>query len=182
MNATLTRLSKFVSLVLRHQPETYGLALDAHGWARVDDLLAAAARAQVPLTRELLIEVVAENDKQRFVLSEDGSVIRARQGHSVQVDLQFVPLEPPEVLYHGTAARFLTSIRAQGLLPQARQHVHLSADRETATRVGARHGKPAILVVASGALHQAGHAFYRSENGVWLTAAVPVAYIAFPEA
>lgn len=181
MDHSLVRLSKFVSLVLRHQPQQYGLALDEHGWAQIDDLIAAANRAGVPLTHESLREVVAQNDKQRFAISENGRAIRARQGHSVNVDLELSPLEPPPQLYHGTAERFVPSIRAQGLLRRSRQYVHLSSDVATATRVGRRHGKAVVLTVESGAMHRDGYRFYRSENGVWLVDSVPVAYLGFPQ-
>jgi putative RNA 2'-phosphotransferase len=180
MDTQLVRFSKFISLVLRHQPQKYGLTLDAQGWAQINDLVAAANRAGVPLTRDLLLQVVARNDKQRFAISEDGTAIRARQGHSVTVDLELPALEPPAQLYHGTAERFLPSIREQGLLRRSRQHVHLSPDVATAIRVGQRHGRPVVLTVQSGAMHRDGHLFYRSENGVWLVDAVPVAYLVFP--
>lgn len=180
MDPQLVRLSKFISLVLRHQPQKYGLRLDERGWARVDDLIAAANRAGVPLTRELLLQVVAQNDKQRFAISEDGTAIRARQGHSFPVDLGLSPVAPPPQLYHGTAERFLASIRRQGLLRRSRQHVHLSPDVDTAIKVGQRHGRPVVLTVESGAMHRDGYQFYRSENGVWLVEAVPAAYLVFP--
>jgi putative RNA 2'-phosphotransferase len=181
MDAQLISLSKFVSLVLRHQPQKYGLALDEHGWAQIDDLIAAAERAGVPLTRALLQQVVAQNDKQRFAISDDGRAIRARQGHSVSIDLGLVSHEPPPQLYHGTAERFLASIRDQGLLRRSRQHVHLSPDASTALKVGQRHGKPIVLTIQSGAMHADGFLFYLSENGVWLVDSVPVAYLVFPE-
>ncbi|MFN8477207.1 MAG: RNA 2'-phosphotransferase [Kouleothrix sp.] len=181
MDAQLIRFSKFISLVLRHQPQHYGLTLDAQGWATIDDLLAAANRAGVPLTHALLQQVVAQNDKQRFAISADGRAIRANQGHSIAIDLALTPREPPPLLYHGTASRFVASIRTQGLLRRSRQHVHLSPDITTATKVGLRHGSPVVLTVASGAMHRDGYQFYCSENGVWLVAAVPVAYLAFPE-
>jgi putative RNA 2'-phosphotransferase len=147
----------------------------------VDDLLAAAARAGVALDRSTLQRVVAENDKQRFALSADGLRIRASQGHSVAVELGLAPVEPPETLYHGTADRNLDSIRAQGLVSGRRTHVHLSADEATAVNVGRRHGRPVVLRVQSGEMHRAGHAFFRSDNGVWLTAAVRVEHIRFPD-
>jgi putative RNA 2'-phosphotransferase len=180
MSPDLVRLSKFLSLVLRHEPERIGISLDPQGWVAVDDLLAAAARAGKPISREQLDLVVATNDKKRFALSPDGSRIRASQGHSVEVDLALPPVVPPERLFHGTATRFLDAIRAEGLRSQSRQHVHLSPDEETAVKVGQRHGRPAILVVLAGAMHSAGHLFYRSDNGVWLTAAVPPEYLEFP--
>ena len=179
MTPPLVRISKFLSLVLRHDPGKIGLALDAAGWADVDELIAAAARAGVEIDRETLARVVAENDKQRFALSPDGRRIRANQGHSVRVDLGLEPQTPPEVLYHGTASRFVDSIRGSGLHAASRTHVHLSPDEETARRVGQRHGKPVVLPVAAGRMHRDGRAFFRSENGVWLTDAVPAEYIDF---
>ena len=176
----LVRTSKFLSLVLRHEPQRIGLALDEAGWADVDELLAAATRAGTPLDRETLERVVRENDKQRFALSPDGRRIRASQGHSVPVELGLVPETPPEVLYHGTAARFVESIRRSGLHAGGRTHVHLSSDEATALGVGRRHGSPVALRVASGDMHRAGHEFARSENGVWLTGTVPPEHIAFP--
>jgi putative RNA 2'-phosphotransferase len=124
--------------------------------------------------------VVESNDKKRFAFSPDGSSIRASQGHSVEVDLGLAPVAPPERLFHGTATRFLDAIRAEGLRPQSRRHVHLSPDEETAVKVGQRHGKPAVLLVHAGAMHRDGHVFYRSENGVWLTTVVPVGYLKIP--
>lgn len=178
MTPSLVRLSKFLSLVLRHDPGKIGLRLDEAGWASVDELIAAAARSGMAIDRETLARVVAENDKQRFALSPDGARIRASQGHSVKVDLGLAPREPPELLYHGTAARNVDSIRASGLHAASRTHVHLSADEETARRVGQRHGPPVVLTVAAGRMHRDGRAFFRSENGVWLTDAVPAEYIA----
>jgi putative RNA 2'-phosphotransferase len=123
---------------------------------------------------------VAQNDKQRFAISDDGRAIRARQGHSIDVDLQLVPLAPPPLLYHGTAERFIISIREQGLVRRSRQHVHLSPDVPTAIKVGQRHGKPVVLTVKSAAMHGDGYHFYRAENGVWLVDSVPVAFLVFP--
>lgn len=171
------RSSKFLSLVLRHEPERAGLTLDAAGWVAVDDLLRGCAAAGQPLTREQLATLVSESDKQRFALSPDGQRIHANQGHSVEVELAYAAQTPPELLYHGTATRFLASIREQGLLKGERHHVHLSADVETATKVGRRHGKPVVLRVAAGAMSAAGHVFFRSANGVWLTERVPAAFL-----
>ena len=173
-------LSRFLSYVLRHAPDSIGMTLDPQGWVAVDELLAKAAAAGKKLTRESLAAIVAENDKQRFKFSDDGLRIRANQGHSVEVDLHLPPRVPPERLFHGTATRFLESIRAQGLRPGSRQEVHLSADRETAVAVGGRHGKPVVLGVRSAAMHAAGHVFTCSDNGVWLTAAVPPEFLEFP--
>ncbi|HEX8956412.1 MAG TPA: RNA 2'-phosphotransferase [Burkholderiaceae bacterium] len=181
MNRKLISTSKFISLVLRHQPERIGLQLDAQGWAEIDELLLLAGKAGKNISRALLEEVVADNDKQRFVISEDGKRIRANQGHSVDIDLALEPAAPPAVLYHGTATRFLQSIRKQGLLHGSRQHVHLSLEHATATHVGQRHGVAAILKIDAARMHADGHPFYVSQNGVWLCGHVPVSYIAFPE-
>ena len=179
MDRDLVRISKFLSLVLRHEPEKAGLTLDPNGWVGVDEMLAGAARAGVRISPEVLRTVVETNDKKRFAFSEDGLRIRASQGHSVEVDLDLAPVVPPEVLYHGTATRFLDSIRAQGLLRQERRHVHLSGDEATAVKVGSRHGKPVVLRVRAGAMHSDGHLFFLSANGVWLTETVPPAYLEF---
>jgi putative RNA 2'-phosphotransferase len=181
MDAQLIRFSTFVSLVLRHQPQKYGLTLDNHGWAQIDELIAVANRAGVPLTRSALQQLIEQNDKQRFAVSDDGCAIRARQGHSISVDLDLVVCEPPLQLYHGTAERFVPSIRAQGLVRGSRQHVHLSPNEPTALKVGQRHGKPVVLTVESWAMHRDGYQFYHSENGVWLVDSVPVEYLVFPE-
>lgn len=170
-----------MSLVLRHQPEIIGMQLDPEGWLPIDEFIENANRHGNKLSLELLHEVVATCEKKRFSLSEDGLRIRANQGHSVpDVDLQLEPTAPPNVLFHGTVAAFLDSIREKGLLKRARNHVHLSADVETANKVGARRGKPIILNVLAHAMHQAGHKFYLSANGVWLTDAVPTQFIEFP--
>jgi len=169
--------SKLLSYVLRHRPDSIGLALDAQGWAAVDDLLARLAAAGHAVDRSLLERVVAENDKQRFAFSADRTRIRASQGHSVAVDLALDPAPPPDLLYHGTASRFLKSILATGLRAAGRHHVHLSADADTARRVGARHGFPAVLRVDAARMRADGIVFYRSDNGVWLTEAVQPRYL-----
>ncbi|HLL16042.1 MAG TPA: RNA 2'-phosphotransferase [Pyrinomonadaceae bacterium] len=177
MQSRLVRVSKFLSRVLRHQPERIGIELDRAGWVAVSDLLAACRAHNFPVTREELAEVLRENDKQRFALSEDGTRIRASQGHSVRVELGYASLAPPPVLYHGTAAHLLDSISARGLLKGRRHHVHLSADTATAAKVGARHGRPLVIEVESGRMHAEGYEFYRSDNGVWLTEHVPAKYL-----
>ena len=179
MDRELISTSKFLSLVLRHHPERIGITLDEQGWVEIDDLLAAANQSGRKLTRQLLERVIRENDKQRFAVSSDGTRIRANQGHSVEVDLGLQPIQPPNMLYHGTVARFLDSIQASGLERGSRQYVHLSPDVETARKVGQRRGKPVILVVEAGRMWQDGHSFYQSENGVWLTDAVPAEYLRF---
>jgi putative RNA 2'-phosphotransferase len=178
---TRTSLSKVLSLVLRHDPGAIGIALDAAGWTDVEALLEACGAHGRPLSREALEEVVATSPKRRFALSDDGTRIRASQGHSVEVELGYAPASPPPQLFHGTVAQALDSIRAQGLVRGERHHVHLSADEATARVVGARRGAPVLLRVDAGAMHRDGHLFYRSENGVWLTEAVPARYLGFPE-
>ncbi|MGW0565819.1 RNA 2'-phosphotransferase [Streptomyces tauricus] len=172
------KVSKYVSKHLRHQPERIGLTLDDGGWVEIDTLMAAAAAHGFPFTRGELDHVVAHNDKRRFAI--EGTRIRASQGHSVEVDLGLPSATPPAHLYHGTVARSLDAIRAEGLRPMNRHDVHLSADRETATRVGARRGRPVVLSVDAGAMSRDGHVFTVSANGVWLTAAVPPRYLRFP--
>ena len=178
---TLTQTSKFLSLVLRHRPELIGLELDEQGWCDTAELLAKVNQHGRKLTLAQLQEVVARNNKQRFAFSADGSRIRANQGHSIKVELGLQPQVPPQILFHGTVAAFLPAIRTQGLIKGKRHHVHLSADQETATKVGQRRGQPVILRVNAQAMHEAGHLFYLSENGVWLTDQVPPAYLIFPE-
>jgi putative RNA 2'-phosphotransferase len=180
VNQQLVTVSKFLSLVLRHQPQTIGITLDAEGWVAVDELLAAAARHGQAISEDQLDEVVWTNDKQRFSFSPDGSMIRANQGHSVEVNLRLEPIEPPELLLHGTVERFLASIRELGLVRGKRHHVHLSADRETAVRVAQRRGRPVILVIEAARMHREGRQFFQSANGVWLTETVPPAYLQFP--
>ncbi|MFK4146164.1 RNA 2'-phosphotransferase [Streptomyces sp. NPDC004065] len=172
------KVSKYLAKHLRHQPGRIGLVLDENGWVEIDALIAAAAAHGFPFTRQELDHVVAANDKKRFAV--DGTRIRASQGHSVRVDLALAPATPPPYLYHGTVARNLEAIRAEGLRPMNRHDVHLSPDRETATRVGARRGRPVVLSVDAGAMHRDGHVFHVSANGVWLTKAVPPRYLRFP--
>ena len=180
MKDRYTKISKFLSLVLRHEPEKIGLKLDAEGWTSVSDLLSRLTVEGRSITLEELQTVVVMNDKQRFSFSDDRTLIRANQGHSVQVRLGYEPLSPPALLYHGTAERFLASIAQHGLLKGQRHHVHLSEDTKVASEVGARYGRPVVLIVASERMNKNGHAFFRSENGVWLTEHVPVDYIQFP--
>jgi putative RNA 2'-phosphotransferase len=177
MSKGYTRTSKFLSLVLRHEPAKAGLTLDSSGWVGVDELLAGCAAAGVAITRAELAKIVAQNDKQRFAFSDNGQRIRANQGHSVEIDLKLAPAVPPEHLFHGTADRFLAQIRRHGLSKQQRHHVHLSATRETAIEVGKRHGRPVVLRVAAGEMARQGHPFYCSANGVWLTDSVPPQFL-----
>ncbi|WP_069759581.1 RNA 2'-phosphotransferase [Streptomyces sp. LUP47B] len=173
------KVSKYLSKHLRHQPERIGLTLDEAGWVEIDVLIAAATEHGFRFTRDELDHVVAANDKQRFAI--DGTRIRANQGHSIDVDLGLPPATPPPYLYHGTVARYLDAIRAEGLRPMNRHDVHLSPDRETATRVGARRGRPVVLSVDAEAMHRDGHAFHVSANGVWLTQSVQPRYLRFHE-
>jgi putative RNA 2'-phosphotransferase len=170
-------VSKFLSRHLRHAPEELGLTLEPGGWVPIDALLAGAANAGFRITREELDEVVRTSDKQRFALDETRAKIRANQGHSVEVDLQLEPSEPPGELFHGTAERNVAAILRDGLRKMARHHVHLSPDTVTATKVGQRHGKPVVLVVDAAGMHAAGRLFYRSANGVWLVDEVPAQYL-----
>ncbi|TGE28596.1 RNA 2'-phosphotransferase [Hymenobacter metallicola] len=173
----LTRLSKFLSLHLRHQPQDLGLTLAEGGWVQVEELLAGAARRGVSISRAELEQVVTGNDKQRFAFDETGTRIRAQQGHSVEVDLQLPPASPPAVLFHGTVAAALPGIHQQGLQKMQRHHVHLSAQEHTAQRVGQRRGQPILLAIDAAAMQQAGFVFYESGNGVWLTDQVPPQYL-----
>lgn len=165
----IVQVSKLLSFVLRHKPEAIGLVLDAEGWTSIDDLVAKGSTGKLKFDRTVVLHIVANCDKQRYSMSEDGQLIRANQGHSVK-DVHTVgdATEPPAILYHGTAERLVPLIIAEGIKPMSRQHVHLSADNETAVTVGKRHGKPVILVVNSGQMHADGIKFYKSDNDVWL--------------
>ena len=174
---TNKEISKFLSLVLRHRPETIHLELDSAGWAEVSEIL---KRVPFKLNIARLKEVVETNDKQRFSFNEDCSKIRANQGHSLSnVNLELEERVPPEILYHGTVPKFVSSIKAQGLKKMSRQYVHLSGDRNTAVTVGSRRGTPVILSVRALKMHKEGKSFYKSKNGVWLTEDVPAEYIIF---
>ncbi len=174
------RTSKFLSLVLRHEPERVGLKLGEAGWVGVDALLKALNSQGVSLTLDQLKHIVATSDKKRFAFSEDGQRIRASQGHSVEIDLQYPPQTPPEILYHGTAVRFLDSIRQHGLQKMERHDVHLSAETTLTLQVGGRHGKPVLLTIRVGDMNRAGFVFRCSANGVWLVDHVPPQFIQFP--
>lgn len=173
----LTSLSKLLSLTLRHKPATLGITLDENGWVDVDVLLAGAQANGKQLDLDLLQRIVETNNKQRFAFSEDGRRIRANQGHSIEVALDLPAQSPPDVLLHGTATRFLDAILAEGLDRRNRHHVHLSDNLETALQVGGRHGKPVLLEIDAARMHRDGHRFFRSDNGVWLTEAVPPTYL-----
>lgn len=172
----LDTLSIFISRVLRHRPEDANIQLDEHGWANVEELLAGINATGRTIDRETLGEIVRTDKKQRYSFGGEGTLIRANQGHSIPVDVELAEQEPPEYLYHGTADRFMESIRRQGILPMSRLYVHLSQDMETARKVGGRHGRPVVLRIHSGDMHRDGILFYRSENGVWLTKKVAAKY------
>ncbi len=173
----LVRVSKFLSLHLRHRPADLGLTLETGGWVPVADLLAGAARVGFRVTADELVEVVRSSDKQRFAFDPTGTKIRANQGHSAEMDLQLEAAEPPAELYHGTATPALDAIRAEGLKKMARHHVHLSPDTTTAAKVGSRRGRLVVMAADAAAMHAAGHVFFRSANGVWLVDAVPPEYL-----
>lgn len=175
--AKLTSISKFLSLVLRHQPEKIGLQLDAAGWVAVDELLSKMAAAGQPISRAQLQEVVATSDKKRFALNDDQTQIRANQGHSIDVDLELAVVAPPAVLYHGTASRFVESIMATGLDRRNRHHVHLTKNATTAMAVGTRYGTPVLLQIDAARMATLGHQFRCSANGVWLVESVPAEFI-----
>jgi putative RNA 2'-phosphotransferase len=177
MSKRHTHISKFLSFVLRHRPDEIGIRLDPNGWVAISELLTACAAHGERISHEELDYVVANNNKRRFAISEDGSRIRASQGHSVEVDLGYEPAAPPELLYHGTARQFVDAILSKGLIKGSRHHVHLSIDESTARAVGSRRGAPIILTVQAGAMARAGHAFYISANGVWLTDHVPPEFL-----
>lgn len=178
MNDLDKRISKFLSLVLRHNPQKIGIILDKSGWVSVDELITKSSNAGLKFSREKLFEIVANSDKKRFTLSEDQLLIRAAQGHSINIDLGLEPKQPPKTLYHGTATRFLESINSKGIIAGTRDYVHLSADIETALKVGARHGKPIILRIAADIMAADGIEFFQAENGVWLTKYVNPEYFA----
>ncbi len=176
-NNKVTRHSKFLSLVLRHKPETIGIDLDENGWVDIDLLIQKTNEYGKDLNRQDLNFIVENNSKKRFAIDEVNNKIRANQGHSLNINLGFEPIQPPEILYHGTAQRFIESIMETGLEKRNRHHVHLSADKNTAINVGQRHGKPIILEVRASEMFENGFQFFRSENGVWLTDKVPTFYL-----
>ncbi|AZI88751.1 RNA 2'-phosphotransferase [Kosakonia sp. CCTCC M2018092] len=178
MSKKSTDTSKFLSYVLRHEPEAIELSLDKEGWAVIDDLILRAGNKGYALDKDLIFDVVESSEKKRFTISEDGLRIRAAQGHSTQqVNITYVEKMPPDILYHGTATRFIVQIRDQGLLPLSRQYVHLSSDEDTAIQVGQRYGKPVLLKIKAVDMYEKGYKFYQADNGVWLTAHVPYEYI-----
>ena len=176
----MVNAGKYVSMLLRHKPEEAGVILDEHGWTDVQDLIEKVS-PRYPITEEMLHEMAFAPDKQRYEFSEDGKRIRAVHGHSVKVDLEYEQIDPPEILYHGTATRFLDAIKKEGIQKQTRQFVHLSEFREQAEAVGKRHGKLAMITIKAGDMKRDGFVFYKSVSGVWLTDSVPVKYIEIEE-
>lgn len=178
MSKKSTDTSKFLSYVLRHEPEAIELSLDKEGWAVIDDLILRAGNKGYALDKDLIFDIVENSEKKRFTISEDGLRIRAAQGHSTQqVNITYAEKMPPDILYHGTATRFIVQIREQGLLPLSRQYVHLSSDEDTAIQVGQRYGKPVLLKIKAVDMYEKGYKFYQADNGVWLTEHVPYEYI-----
>lgn len=179
-NKRQIKISKFLSYVLRHRPESIGIELDSAGYAEVSQLLECAKDNGFQITLDELTKVVKESDKQRFALSDDGLNIRASYGHSIPLDLDYSPGVPPDLLYHGTAEKNLESIGKKGLATGNRQYVHLSTDPDTATSVGQRHGRPRVIVIQSGQMHSDGYRFFSATNKIWLTEYVPPEYLVFP--
>lgn len=173
---SLVNLSRYMSLILRHKPEVIGITLDEHGWADVEELIAGIARNN-SFDMEVLEEIVRTDNKQRYSFNEDKTLIRANQGHSIPVDVELEKVVPPQYLWHGTGEKYMHSIDETGLNPRTRLYVHLSGDKDTATNVGKRHGKPVLYLVKSGDMEKEGYEFYRSKNGVWLTKEVPIQFL-----
>ena len=172
----LKKTSKFISLILRHKPETIGISLDEHGWANVAELIKGISKTQY-IDMAMLEEIVDTDNKQRYSFNEDKTLIRANQGHSIPVDVELPEKQPPVILYHGTGEKYVSSIDEQGLISKSRLYVHLSKDEQTAKAVGSRHGKPVIYEIQAGRMYAEGYAFYLSVNGVWLTKSVPAKYL-----
>lgn len=172
-----TKVSRYISLILRHKPETIGISLDEHGWANVDNLVHGVSFHYPGFDKNILEEIVRTDEKQRYSFNENHTLIRANQGHSIQVDLGLDPVEPPIRLCHGTGVKYRKSIDEIGIIPKSRQYVHLSEDILTAIDVGERHGNPLVYIIDSEKMYKDGFKFYKSENGVWLTDKVPVEYL-----
>lgn len=172
----LTETSKFLSLILRHKPEVIGITLDEHGWADVEEVIAGISKTR-EFDRDMLVEIVRTDQKQRYSFNEDATLIRANQGHSVPVDVELETAKPPQILWHGTGEKYVSSIQKMGLLPKSRLYVHISEDMETAYKVGQRHGKAVVYRILAGKMMEDGYTFYRSKNGVWLTKEVPDSYL-----
>lgn len=175
-NSDLIKISKYISLILRHKPDAAEIKLDNHGWANVNELLDGVNK-KYSIDFNTLKEIVKSDNKQRYSFNDDETKIRANQGHSIQVDVDLSITEPPEILYHGTAEHFTPSIESKGLISKNRLYVHLSTDKRTAENVGSRHGKPVIYQVSAKQMYRDGFVFYLSANGVWLTKAVPCEYL-----
>lgn len=176
MDKKVKELSKFLSLILRHKPEVIGIKLDEHGWANVRELIDGIGKTH-KFDMEMLEKIIAEDEKQRYSFNEDKTLIRANQGHSINVDVELKKASPPEMLWHGTGEKYVASILKGGLIPKSRLYVHLSKDYETAIKVGSRHGKPVVFKVYAGRMAEDGYEFFLSENGVWLSKNVPKEYI-----
>lgn len=172
----LNKTSRFISLILRHRPDTIGISLDEHGWASVEELLAGISKTQY-IDMAMLEKIVETDSKQRYSFNEDKTLIRANQGHSIDVDVELPKKQPPVFLYHGTGEKYVSSIDEQGLIPKSRLYVHLSGDEATATIVGSRHGRPVVYEVLANQMYHDGYEFFQSVNGVWLTKSVPVQYL-----
>ena len=172
-----THISRFLSLVLRHKPETIGIQLDQNGWVDVNELIDKSNKYGIQFDREKLDHIVATNSKKRFAFNDKLDKIRASQGHSVEIELGYKNQKPPEILFHGTSEKSVQSILNKGLEKRNRQHVHLSSDTETAISVGQRHGKPVVFEILAEKMYNDKIEFYISENGVWLTDNVPTKYL-----
>ncbi len=173
---SLIKASRFMSLILRHKPESIGISLDEHGWADVEELIKGISK-KYPFDMNILEEIVRTDDKERYSFNEDKTLIRANQGHSIPVDVELEIVDPPEFLWHGTGEKYTESIELIGLIPKSRLYVHLSVDEETAINVGKRHGKPVVYRIRSGEMKERGYVFYRSKNGIWLTKTVPSEFL-----
>lgn len=177
----LTPISRYMSMLLRHRPEVAGLTLDSHGWARVDELIKGIQKKYPLFQEEILEEIVRTDEKQRYAFNEDHTLIRANQGHSINVDVELTIVQPPDILYHGTGEKYMASIQQEGLISKSRLYVHLSADMKTALQVGKRHGHPVIFQIDAKRMYHDGHVFYLSANQIWLVKKVPIKYMSLLE-
>ena len=173
----LQSISRYISLILRHKPEVIGITIDEYGWANVEELIQGIEKSNPEFNMEALEEIVKTDNKQRYSFNDDKTLIRANQGHSIQVDVELIEKEPPCILYHGTGEKYVTSIDQNGLIPKSRLYVHLSKDVETAKAVGKRHGKEVVYSINSGQMYKDGYKFYLSKNEIWLTKKVPKKYL-----
>lgn len=176
-NKQAEKISKLISLVLRHKPEVLGLELDEHGWADTHKLLNGLYTHGYELTMDDLEFIVNTDNKQRYSFSDDKKLIRANQGHSIPVDVELEEKIPPNILYHGTGKKYEESIDKHGILKLSRLYVHLSDNKDTAKNVGKRHGVPVIYAIDCKSMVEDGYTFYQSVNGVWLTEYVPFKYL-----